>query len=87
MTFIIIFIISEKCPHDTTNGHGGAEKDQSKTDQTMLRPLSMNNVVIADDQAGNPYVDLPSKVGTTATASFMLPPGGIEADKPTKTET
>ena len=52
----------------------------------MLRPLSMNNVVIGDDQTGNPYVDLPSKVGTTATASLILPPGAIEADKPTKTE-
>ena len=40
-----------------------AEKDQSKRDQTMLlRPFSMN---IAYDQAGNPYVDLPSGVGTT----------------------
>ena len=63
------------------DGHGGAEKDQSKADQTMLlRPVSMN---IAHDQAGNPYVDLPSKV----TASLMLPPGVIEADKPIKTKT
>ena len=62
------------------DGHGGAEKDQFKEDQTMLpRPLSMN---IAHDQAGaNPYVDLPSRVGTTATASLMLPFGS------TKTET
>ena len=50
----------------------------------LLRPLSMN---IAHDQAGNPYVDLPSKIGTTATTSLMLPPGAIEAAKPTKTET
>ena len=66
------------------DGYGGAEKDQFKADQTMLlRPFSMN---IAHDHAGNPYVDLPSKVDTTATASLMLqlPPG---ATKSIKTET
>ena len=57
LTFIIL-LFQRNVPNDTTNGHGGAEKDQSETDQTMLRPLSMNNIVIADDQASNPYVDL-----------------------------
>ena len=49
----------------------------------LLRPLSMN---IVHDHAGNPYVDLPSKVGTADTASLILqlPPGAI---KSTKTET
>lgn len=73
----IIIIISEKCFSDAMDGYGGAEKDQSKRDQTMLlRPLSMN---IAHDQAGNPYVDLPSKVGTTTTASLLLPPEAAKA--------
>jgi hypothetical protein len=69
------YIISEKCPSDAADGHGGAEKDQIeyKRNQIFLRPLSMN---ITRDQAGNPYVDLRSKV---ATASPVLPSEGVKA--------
>ncbi len=74
-----IYIISEKYPSDATDEHGGAEKEQSKA---CLRPFSMN---LAHDQAGNPYVDLPPRVSTTATPSLslLLPPKAVEAAKTT----
>ena len=67
LTFITIQIISE---NDAMDGHGGAEKDQSKLDQ---RSLSLNN---SHNQAGNPYIDLPS---------LELQPRAIEAATKTET--
>lgn len=69
--------ISEKCSSDATGGHGDAEKEQPERDKNILRSFSMN---IAHDQAGNPYVDLPSKM-EMGTISLMLPSEAMQTTK------